>query len=83
MAIFKIIKRNYCDDEIIERLVELSGLTSNNKFIGPWQFGHVELATLAIIDNSVANEVFKKYFDNLEEDDKFLVENFIKSESYR
>lgn len=83
MAIFKIIERNYCDDRIIERLVQLGELTSNNKFMGPWQFGHVALATLALVDNVTANEVYNNIFVNLKENDKFLIENFIQSESYK
>jgi hypothetical protein len=51
MVIFKIIERNYCDIRIVDRLTKLGELLKDNKFIGPWQFGHVAVATLSLLEN--------------------------------
>lgn len=83
MAMFKLIERNYCDLKIVERLSELGKLLTDNKFIGPWQFGHVAIATLSLLNHKAANLKFNEIFEELNEDDKFLVDNFIKSESYK
>lgn len=83
MAMFKLIERNYCDYRIIDRLAELGELLTDNKFIGPWQFGHVAIATLSLLDNEDAKAKFNELFEGLSDNDKFLVENFIESESYK
>lgn len=83
MAMFKLIERNYCDYRIVERLAELGELLTDNKFIGPWQFGHVAIATLSLLDNEDAKIKFNELFEGLSDNDKFLVENFIESESYK
>jgi hypothetical protein len=83
MAMFKAIERNYCNQRIVDRLCELSTLLKDNKFIGPWQMGHVALATLSLIKDEGANEKYNELFKNLSENDKFLVGNFIQSESYK
>ncbi|OXM83271.1 hypothetical protein [Paenibacillus rigui] len=83
MAMFKLIERNYCDLRIVERLAELGELITDNKFIGPWQFGHVAIATLSLIDNEDAKIKFNELVDGLSNNDKFLVDNFIKSETYK
>lgn len=83
MAIFKMIERNYCDRRIVNRLSELSKLMNDSKFIGPWQFGHVAIATLLILDNEDARSKGNEIFNKLSETDKFLVNNFIQSESYK
>ncbi|NOV01565.1 hypothetical protein [Paenibacillus planticolens] len=82
-AMFKAIERYYCNDEIVNRLAELSNLMKDSKFIGPWQMGHVALATLSILDNDGATKKFSELVENLSENDKFLVENFIKTEAYK
>lgn len=83
MAMFKLIERNYCDIGIVERLAELGKLLTVSKFIGPWQFGHVAIATLSLLSHKDAKIKFNELFEGLSEDDKFLVDNFIKSESYK
>lgn len=83
MAMFKAIERNYCDHRIIDRLSEFSKRLENNKFLGPWQIGHVAIATLALIDDRQANEKFNEINESLNENDRFLVRNFIESETYK
>ncbi|WP_432665089.1 hypothetical protein R9X47_02340 [Wukongibacter baidiensis] len=83
MAMFKIIERNYCDERIVNRLTQLSKLLKDNKFVGPWQFGHAAIATLSLLDNEDANNLFNELFEGLDDTDKFLVDNFIKSEAYK
>lgn len=83
MAIFKIIERNYCNIRIIDRLTQLGELLKDNKFIGPWQFGHVAIATLSLLENEDAKVRFNEVFKKLSDDDKYLVDNFIKSEAYK
>lgn len=83
MAMFKAIERNYSNQRIVDRLAELSKLLKDNKFLGPWQMGHVALATLALLDNEDAKDKFNELFESLSDNDKFLVDNFIKSESYK
>lgn len=75
MAMFKAIERNYCDQGIIERLSELSVRLEDHKFIGPWQIGHVALATLALLDNQHANDKFNELHGRLNEQDRFLVQH--------
>lgn len=83
MAMFKIIERNYCDRRIINRLIQLGKLLKGNKFVGTWQFGHVAIATLFFLDNDDAKSMFNELFNELNDTDKFLVNNFIKSEAYK
>ena len=82
-AMFKAIERSYCNDEIVDRLAELTNLLKDSKFIGPWQMGHVALATLSLLDNDGATKKFSELSENLSENDKFLVDNFIKTEAYK
>ncbi|SFD39209.1 hypothetical protein SAMN04488168_13652 [Bacillus sp. 491mf] len=83
MAMFKIIERNYCDKRIVNRLTQLGKLLKDNKFVGPWQFGHAAIATLALLDNDDAKSMFNEIFGKLNDTDKFLVDNFIKSGAYK
>ncbi|MEK3669054.1 hypothetical protein [Paenibacillus sp. FSL R10-2771] len=83
MAMFKLIERNYCDSRIIDRLTQLGELLKDSKFIGPWQFGHAALATLSLLENEDAKIRFNEVFEGLSDNDKFLVDNFIKSEAYK
>lgn len=81
MAMFIIIERNYCDERIVNMLTKLSRLLGNNKFIGPWQLGHVAIATLSLLDNESASSMFNEIFEELDDIDKFLVDNFIESDT--
>ncbi|WP_152392601.1 hypothetical protein [Paenibacillus guangzhouensis] len=83
MAMFKIIERNYCDVRIVDRLTQLGELLKDSKFIGLWQFGHAAVATLFLLQNEDAKIRFNEVFKELSDDDKFLVDNFIKSEAYK
>lgn len=83
MAMFKIIERNYCDIRIVDRLTQLGELLKDSKFIEPWQFGHVAVATLSLLENEDAKIRFNEIFKGLSDNDKFLVDNFIKSEAYK
>lgn len=83
MAMFKIIERNYCDKRIVDRLVQLGKLLKDNKFIGPWQFGHAAIAALSLLDNDDARSSYNQIISGLNDTDKFLVDNFIKSEAYK
>lgn len=83
MAMFKVIERNYCDERIVNRLAELGKLLKENKFVGPWQFGHAAIATLSLLDNDNARNTFNELFSVLNDTDKFLVDNFIRSEAYK
>ena len=83
MAMSRLIERNFYDDIAIRRLEELSQILANNKFVGPWQFGHFAIATLALLDDEKYKNKFNKIFNKLSENDKFLVNNFIKAEAYK
>ncbi|MDQ6423116.1 hypothetical protein RB620_27165 [Paenibacillus sp. LHD-117] len=83
MSMFKAIERKYCNQRIVDRLAELSRLLKDNKFIGPWQMGHVALAALSLLESESSKKKFIELFENLNENDKFLVDNFIKSEAYK
>ncbi|MRN53037.1 hypothetical protein [Paenibacillus monticola] len=69
------MKENIC--------AQLGELLTDSEFIGPWQFGHVALATLSLLDNEGAKIKFSEMVEGLSDNDKFLVDNFIKSESYK
>lgn len=83
MAMFKLIERKYCDMGIVDRLTQLGKLLKDYKFIGPWQFGHAAIATLSLLENDDAKKRFNQIFEGLDDNDKFLVDNFIKSEAYK
>lgn len=83
MSISRLIERNLDDISIIDRLLELSHLLTNNKFVGVWQFGHFAIATLSLLQSDVANAKFSEIYNELHENDKFLVDNFIKAEAYK
>lgn len=83
MAIFKIIERNYCNERIVNRLVQLGTLLKDNKFVGPWQFGHIAIATLSLLNNDEARRAYSQIINKLDETDKFLIDNFIKSRVYK
>ena len=81
-AMFKLIERKYCDELIINRLVQLSGRLNNNKFIGPWQIGHVAIATLKLVEDEKANKEYNIIMNQIDDLNQFLVDNFIKSKGY-
>ena len=83
MAMFKIIERNYCDKRIVDRLIQLGKLLKDNKFVGPWQFGHAAIAALSLLDNDDARSSYNEIISGLNDTDKFLVNNFIESEAYK
>ena len=81
-AILTVIERKYCVEQIINRLVELSGRLTNNKLIGPWQIGHVAIATLYLVEDDKARKKYYEILGELDELNQFLVDNFIKSKTY-
>lgn len=83
VIIFKIIKDDYCNEEIIEKLTILGELLNGYKFIGPWQYGHVAIATLSLLHNKQAREKYIELYKTLSDEDKFWVDSFISSETYK
>lgn len=83
MSMSRLIERNLYDDIVINRLLDLSKLLVNNKFIGPWQFGHFAIATLSLLDDKRYKNSFDELYSKLSDNDKFLVNNFIKAEAYK
>ena len=83
IVIFKLIKERYCNEEIIERLVDFSKLLHGYKFLGPWQYGHVAIATLLLVQDEEAMKRYLEICEELNANDKFLVTNFIESEVYK
>ena len=81
VIIFKIINEKYCNEEIIKKLISFSQLLEGYKFIGPWQYGHVAIAALFLLQDDKATEKYIEIYNSLNDDDKFLVDNFIKSEA--
>lgn len=77
-AIYRIIERKYCDDCIVKVLTQIALLLSGHKVIGPYQMGHLAIAALFLVEDKSALESFKQIFNNLKDDDKFFVDNFIK-----
>lgn len=61
----------------------MSQLSVNNKFVLLWQFGHFAITTLALLDDEKYKNKFNNTFNKLRENDKFLVNNFIKAEAYK
>ena len=82
LAIFKIIERNYCDSRIVEGLTKLSGFLQI-KFLGPWKYGHVAIATLALLDNDDSKSRYEELYVKLNDLDKFLVDNCINSGAFK
>ncbi|MDR2889391.1 MAG: hypothetical protein LBV33_06070 [Lachnospiraceae bacterium] len=78
-SILKIIERKYIDDVIVELLTKISLLIGGYKAVGPYEFGHLAIAALFLVNNSSALNSFDIAYSTLKEDDKFLVDNFIKS----
>lgn len=77
-SIYKIIDRKYCDEYIIKALTKIASMLSGYKVMGPYQMGHLAIATLFLVKNKSALECFKQIYNSLSNNDKFLVNNFIK-----
>lgn len=77
MSVWTIIKRKYCDESIIKALANIAPLLSGYKAVGPYQIGHLAAAALFLVRDQAALDCFANIYDNLNEIDKFLIDNFI------
>lgn len=78
-SIFAIIERRYCDKYIINALTKIAPMLSGYKVIGPYQMGHLATAALFLVKDKSALGYFDQIYNNLNGNDKFLVDNFIKN----
>ncbi|MDE5596973.1 MAG: hypothetical protein K2J04_04000 [Lachnospiraceae bacterium] len=78
-AIYKIMERRYCDEDIIKALTKTASMLNGYKVIGPYQMGHLAIAALFLVEDKSALEYFNQIYNNLDSNDKFLVDNFIKN----
>ena len=78
-AVYKIMERRYCDDDIIEALTKIASMLNGYKVIGAYQMGHLAIAALSLVKDKSALEQFNQIYNNLDDDDKYLVDNFIKN----
>lgn len=53
-------------------------MLKNNKVVGPYQMGHLAISALFLVKNKFALERFNQIYNDLNNNDKFLVDNFIK-----
>lgn len=77
-TIYKVIARAYCDEFVIKALTRIAPLLNGYKVMGPYQLGHLAIATLFLVNNKSALQRFKQISNDLSDNDKFLVDNFIK-----
>ena len=77
-AIYKIIERRYCDKYIIKALSKISLILNGYKVMGPYQIGHLAIAALYLVDDRLALKHFEPIYESLNDNDKFLVDNFVK-----
>lgn len=77
-SIYKIIDRKYCDECIIKALIKIAPMLNGYKVVGPYQMGHLAISTLFLVKNKAALECFMQLYNDLNNNDKFLVDNFIK-----
>lgn len=77
LAIYKIMERKYCDASIIKALTKIASMTDGYKVAGPYQMGHLAIAALFLIKDESALDCFTQLYNNLDDNDKFLVDNFI------
>lgn len=77
-TIYKVIAREYCDEFVIKALTKIAPLLNGYKVMGPYQLGHLAIATLFLVNNKSALQCFEQIYNDLSENDKFLVDNFIK-----
>ena len=78
-AIYKITERRYCDEDIIRALTKIASMLNGYKVIGPYQMGHLAIAALFLVKDKSALEQFNQIYNNLDDNDKYLVDNFIKN----
>ncbi len=78
-AVYKIMERRYCDENIIKALTKIASMLNGYKVIGPYQMGHLAIATLFLVEDKSALEYFNQIYNNLDDNDKFLIDNFIKN----
>lgn len=76
-SIYKVIDRKYCDEQIIKALSQIATQLKGFKVAGPYQLGHLAIAALFLVKNESAIECFKQIYNDLNNNDKFLVDNFI------
>ena len=69
LSIYKIIDRKFCDKNIIKALTKIAG---------PYQLGHLAIAALFLVGDKSALEYFNQLSENLNDNDKYLVDNLIK-----
>lgn len=77
-TIYKIIERKFCDENIIMALTKISPMLNGYKLVGPYQIGHLAIGALALVNNELALEKFKQIYSELNDNDKFIVDNYIK-----
>ena len=78
-AIYKIMERGYCDEDIIKALSIISSMLNGYKVIGPYQMGHLAIAALFLVKDKSALGYFHQIYNSLDSNDKYLVDNFIKN----
>lgn len=78
-SIYKIIERRYCNEYIIKALTKIAPMLNGYKVMGPYQMGHLAIAALFLVKNKSALGCFNQIYNNLNSNDKFLVDNFIKN----
>lgn len=78
-AIYKMIDRRYCDQCAINALTKIATMLSGYKVMGPYQMGHLAIAALFLVENKSALECYKQIYFGLSNNDKFLIDNFIKN----
>ena len=76
-SIYKIMERRYCNEYIIKLLTEIAPMLTDYKVVGPYQIGHLAIATLFLVKNKSALGYFTQIYNDLNSNDKFLVDNFI------
>lgn len=77
LAIYKIMERRYCDDHILKALIKIASMLGGYKVAGPYQIGHLAIAALFLIKDETALNCFTQLYNNLNDNDKFLVDNFV------
>jgi hypothetical protein len=78
LSIYKIIDRKFCDKNIIKALTKIAAMLSGYKIAGPYQLGHLAIAALFLVGDKSALEYFNQLYENLNDNDKYLVDNLIK-----
>ncbi|MCL1873962.1 MAG: hypothetical protein FWF85_07590 [Clostridiales bacterium] len=78
LTILAIIERKYCNEQIIIRLVLIGTLLKDHKLFGLYQIGHMAIAALYLIGDEKAQSKYYELYEELSDDDKYIVDNFIK-----